>query len=89
MVKMLLFDADFLVTVVIQMHNADLDLSSVVMVSSSFIIFPICDRVQLLNFNVQLSCFNSAIRCSLPTNVILTLMKIKEIKSTGRKGWII
>ena len=56
MVKMLLFDADFLVTVVIQMHNADLDLSSVVMVSSSFIIFPICDRVQLLNFNVQLSC---------------------------------
>ena len=53
---MLLFDADFLVTVVIQMHNADLDLSSVVMVSSSFIIFPICDRVQLLNFNVQLSC---------------------------------
>ena len=39
MVKMLLFDADFLVTVVIQMHNADLDLSSAVMVSSSFMIF--------------------------------------------------
>ena len=44
MAKMLPSDADFQVTVAIQMHNADLDHSSVVMVSSSLMISTICDH---------------------------------------------
>ena len=42
---MLPSDADFQVIVAIQMHNADLDHSSVVMVSSSLMICIICDKV--------------------------------------------
>lgn len=45
MAKMLPSDVDFQVIVAIQMHSADLDHSSVVMVSSSLMISTICDKV--------------------------------------------
>ena len=55
MAKMLPSDADFQVIVAIQMHNADLDHSSVVMVSSSLMICIICDKV---HFTVNIVEFN-------------------------------
>ena len=53
MAKMLPSDVDFQVIVAIQMHNADLDHSSVVMVSSSLMICSICDKVHC---TVKLHC---------------------------------
>ena len=58
MAKMLPSDADFQVIVAIQMHNADLDHSSVVMVSSSLMICIICDKV---HFTVNIVEFNTTL----------------------------
>ena len=59
---MLPSDADFQVIVAIQMHNADLDHSSVVMVSSSLMICSICDKVHVqLSYIVE---FNTTVMVS-------------------------
>ena len=61
MAKMLPSDADFQVIVGIQMHNADLDHSSVVMVSSSLMISTICDKVHCTVNTVE---FNTTVMVS-------------------------